>query len=93
MVRRSKKNYILEFAQFVTSRGLEKSDKLGKVTNYANRENSIIEALILYHSNSYTCIVLLFAVKYKFMTLWLNPTINSSALSGLLHLIKHLSNV
>jgi len=26
MVRRSKKNYIVEFAQFVTSRGLEKSD-------------------------------------------------------------------
>jgi len=24
------------------------------------------------------------------MTLWLNTTINSSALSGLLHLIKHL---
>jgi len=47
---------------------------------------------ILYHSNSYTYIVLLFAVKYKFMTLWLN-TINSSALSGLLHLIKHLSNL
>jgi len=29
-------------------------------------------------------IVLLFAVKYKFMTLWLNTTINSSTLSGLL---------
>jgi len=35
-------------------------------------ENSIIEARILCHSNSYTYIVLLFAVKYKFMTLWLN---------------------
>jgi len=31
-------------------------------------ENSIIKACILYHSNSYTYIVLLFAVKYKFMT-------------------------
>jgi len=27
------------------------------------------------------------------MTLWMNTTINSSALSGLLHLIKHLSNL
>jgi len=53
-------------------------------------ENSIIEARILYHSNSYKYIVLLFAVKYKFMTLWLNTTINSSALSGVLHLIQHL---
>jgi len=38
--------------------------------------------------------VLLFAVKYKFiveLSLWLNTT-NSPALSGLLHLIKHLSN-
>jgi len=38
-------------------------------------ENSIIEAHILYHSNSYANIVLLFAVKYKFMTLLLNTTI------------------
>jgi len=53
-------------------------------------ENSIIEARILYHSNSFMYIVLLFAVKYKFVTLWLNTTINSSALSGLFHLIKHL---
>jgi len=30
---------------------------------------------------------------YKFMTLWLNTTINSSALSGLLHIIKHLLNL
>jgi len=52
-------------------------------------ENSIIEARILYNSNLYTYMVFLFAVKYKFMMLWLN-TINSSALSGLLHLIKHL---
>jgi len=50
-------------------------------------ENSIIEARVLYHSNSYTCIVLLFAVKYKFMRVWFNTTINSSALSELLHLI------
>jgi len=56
-------------------------------------ENYIIEARILYHSNRYTYIVLLFAVKYKFMTLWLNTTSNSSALSGLLHLIKHLWNL
>jgi len=56
-------------------------------------ENSIIEAHVLYHSNSYTYIVLLFAEKYKFMTLWLNTTTNSSALSGLLNLIKHLSNL
>ena len=56
-------------------------------------ENSIIEARILYHSNTYTYMVLLFALKYKFMTLWLNTTINSSALSGLLDLIKHLSNL
>jgi len=27
------------------------------------------------------------------MTLWLNTTINSSALSGLLHSIKHLLNL
>jgi len=45
-------------------------------------ENSIIDARILYHSNSYTHTVLLFAVKYKFTTLWLNTTINSSALFG-----------
>jgi len=32
-------------------------------------ENSIIEARILYYSNLHTYIVLLFAVKYKFMTL------------------------
>jgi len=51
-------------------------------------ENSTTEARILYHSNSYAYMVLLFAVKYKFMTLWLNTRINSSALSGLLHLIK-----
>jgi len=30
-------HYTVEFAEFVTSRGLEKSDELGKVTNYANR--------------------------------------------------------
>jgi len=52
-----------------------------------------------YHRSSYTLpqklvyIVLLFAVKYNFMTLRLNTTINSSALSGLLHLIKHLLNL
>jgi len=56
-------------------------------------ENSSIEARILYHSNSHTYIVLLFAVKYKFMMLWLNTTINSSALSGLHHLIMHLLNL
>jgi len=56
-------------------------------------ENSIIEARILYHGNSYTYVVLLLTVKYKFMTLWLNTKINSSALSGLLHLIKHLLNL
>jgi len=27
----------VEFAKFVTSRGLEKSDELHEVTNYANR--------------------------------------------------------
>jgi len=56
-------------------------------------ENSIIVARILYHSNSCTYIVLLFSVKYKFMTFWMNTTINSSALPGLLHLIKHLLNL
>jgi len=56
-------------------------------------ENSITEARILYHSNTYTYIVVLFAVKYKSMTLWLNTTISSSALSGLLHLIKNLLNL
>jgi len=56
-------------------------------------ENSIIEARILYHSNSYTYIVLLFAVKYNFMTSCLNTTINFSAPSGFLHLIKHLLNL
>jgi len=55
-------------------------------------ENSIIEARILYHSNSYPYTVLLFEVKYKLMTLWLNTSTNSSALSGLLHSIKHLLN-
>ena len=29
--------YTVEFASFVTTRGLEKSDELGEVTNYANR--------------------------------------------------------
>jgi len=53
-------------------------------------ENCIIEARTLYHSISYTYIVLLFAAKYKFKTLWLNTTINSSALFGPLHSIKHL---
>jgi len=56
-------------------------------------ENSIIEGRILYYSNSYAYIVLLFAVKYKIMTLWLNTTINSSALSPLLHFTKHLLNL
>jgi len=56
-------------------------------------ENSIIEARILYHSNSYAYIVLLFAVKYKFITLWLNTTINSPTLSGHLHSIKHILNL
>jgi len=56
-------------------------------------ENSIIEARILYYSNLYAYIVLLFAVKYKFMTLWLNTSINSSALSGLVYSIKHLLNL
>jgi len=32
-------------------------------------ENSVIKAHILYHSNSYAYIVLLFAVKYKFVML------------------------
>jgi len=49
-------------------------------------ENSVIEARILYYSNSYI-------VKYKFMTFCLNTTINSSAVSGLLYLINHLSNL
>jgi len=31
------KSNTVEFAYFVTSRGLEKSDELGEVTNYANR--------------------------------------------------------
>jgi len=55
-------------------------------------ENSIIEAPYTL-SQQLVYIVHLFAVKYKFMTLWLNTTINSSALSGLLYLIKHLSNL
>jgi len=37
----------VEFVYLVTSRGLEKSDDLSKVTNYANRWK-------LYHSSSYT---------------------------------------
>jgi len=56
-------------------------------------ENSVVGVRILYQINSYAYIVLLFAVKYKFMTLWLNTTINSSAPSGLLHSIKHLLNL
>jgi len=39
-------------------------------------ENSIIEAHMLYHSNLFTYIVLLFAVKHKFMTLrWIQQLI------------------
>ena len=56
-------------------------------------ENYTMKARILYLSNSYTYIVLLFAVKYKFMTFWLDTTINSSALSGIFHSIKHLLNL
>jgi len=56
-------------------------------------ENSVTESRTFYHSYTYTYKVLLSAVKYKFMTLWLNTTIDSSALSGLLHLTKHLSNL
>jgi len=56
-------------------------------------ENSIMEARVLYHSNSYTYMELLFAVTYKFMAFWMNTTIKSSALSGLLNLIKHLLNL
>jgi len=61
---------------------------------------TVTEAHML-HSNSYVLqqgwvlfsvytvynTALLFAVKYKLMTLWLNTTIDSSTLSGLLHLI------
>ena len=39
----------IEFAYFVTSRGLEKKWRLMQTG-----ENSIIEARILYHSDSYT---------------------------------------
>jgi len=55
-------------------RGLENSDGLGEVANYANKWK-------LYHGSSYTLSyqlvynVLWFAVKHKFMTLWLNTTI------------------
>jgi len=63
---------------------IRRSDKLCK------QVKTLIEARILYHNNSYTYIVLLFAVKYKFMTLWLNTKINSFAPSGVLHLIQHL---
>jgi len=56
-------------------------------------EHSVIKARILYHSNSYTYIVLLFAVKCKFKMFWLNTTINSSAPPGLLHLIKQILNL
>jgi len=44
--------------------------------NYATGENSIIEARILYHSNSYTYMVLLFAVKCKFIVKWDKKTKN-----------------
>jgi len=54
--------------------------------------NSSIEARILHHSNSYAYIVLLFAVKYKFNDVMVEY-FNSSALSGLLHSIKHLLNI
>jgi len=55
---------------------------MGRITQTG--ENSIIEARMLYHRNSYAYILLLFGVKYKFMTLWLNTTCNSAALSRLL---------
>jgi len=34
--------------------GIRKSDELGEVTNLQTGENSITEARILYHRNSYT---------------------------------------
>jgi len=49
-------------------------------------ENSIIEPGKLVH------IVFLFAVKYKFMTVWLNTIINSSTLSGLFYHFKSITN-
>jgi len=53
----------VEFAYFFTSRGLEKSDELCKQV-----KTLITEARIVYHSNSYTHIVLfcLFSNKYAF---------------------------
>jgi len=38
----------VEFAEFITSRGLEKSDELCK------QVKTVIEAHILYHNNLYT---------------------------------------
>jgi len=55
-------------------------------------KNSIIEARILYHCNSYTYIVLLFAVKYKFVTLRLNTTIKSWTPPFNLAPFKYLTN-
>ena len=79
--------FVLQYSRICLIRHLKGIRKKWRIMQTG--ENSIIEACILYHGNTYTYIVLLFAVKYKFMTLWLNTTINSSALSGLLHLIQH----
>ena len=67
------------YSRICLIRHLKGIRKMWRITQTG--ENSIIEARIPYHSNSYAYIALLFAVKYKFMTLWLNTTINSSALS------------
>jgi len=47
-------------------------------------ENSIIHLYFIIVTRIHSA---LNVVKYKFVTLWLNTTINSSTLSGLFHLI------
>jgi len=74
-------------------KGIRKKWRIRRSDELRKQVKTIIEARILCHSNSYPHTVLLFAVKCKFMTLWLNTTITTSALSGLLHSIKHLLNL
>jgi len=87
------RNYYSRICLMRHLKRIRKKWRIRRTDELCKQVKTIIEARILYHSNSYTYIVLLFAVKYKFMTLWLNTTINSSALSRLLHIIKHLLNL
>jgi len=73
-------------------KGIRKKWRIRWSDELLKQVKTLSQKLAYYHSNSYAYIVLLFAVKYK-LTLWLNTTSNSSALSGFLHLIKHRLNL